>query len=356
MNQDEPSHLEGTTKVRGEEENAEESEPGRSHTSGNGSGIATASESQSVAIERSASGEPGASEGSQSLPARTATGPRTPEGKQRSKHNALKHGIFSGSVLLKGESRAEYNSLLDGLVEALAPAGKLEEVLVEKLARTLWRYRRLIQAEVAEIRKGIDFMQWEQQTREQKEVQEIDRSSALSYQGGLISRMDNPHVLKRCLDFLVVLRKRFAENGFTEGDTPILQMLYGDAHRSNLGNSLHKIYLIWLKNAEASEEDRSEHGYASPEQCKTYVLEAIDEEIRRLKKHQKARAAIESERMKVEAVRRVVPESPALDRLLRYEASLERSFDRTLSQLERIQRMRLGQAVPPPINVSVSSS
>ena len=50
------------------------------------------------------------------------------------------------------------------------------------------------------------------------------------------------------------------------------------------------------------------------------------------------------------------PESPALHRLLDYEASLERAFDRTLSQLERLQRMRLGQAVPPQIDVNVSSS
>ena len=34
-----------------------------------------------------------------------------------------------------------------------------------------------------------------------------------------------------------------------------------------------------------------------------------------------------------------------LDYLLRYEASLERNFDRTLGQLERLQRMRLGHPV-----------
>jgi len=43
-----------------------------------------------------------------------------------------------------------------------------------------------------------------------------------------------------------------------------------------------------------------------------------------------------------------------LDRLLRYEASLERTFDRTLNQLERLQRMRLGQPVPPPVKVELS--
>jgi len=43
--------------------------------------------------------------------------------------------------------------------------------------------------------------------------------------------------------------------------------------------------------------------------------------------------------------------SPEL--LLRYEASLERSIDRTLTQLERLQRTRLGLAVPPPVRVEI---
>ncbi len=53
---------------------------------------------------------------------------------------------------------------------------------------------------------------------------------------------------------------------------------------------------------------------------------------------------------------RNVPDGPGLDRLLRYEASLERSFDRTLSQLERLQRMRLGQPVLPKLEVRHSVS
>lgn len=42
--------------------------------------------------------------------------------------------------------------------------------------------------------------------------------------------------------------------------------------------------------------------------------------------------------------------------LIRYEANLDRAIDRTLNQLERLQRTRLGQHVPPPISVNVSSS
>jgi hypothetical protein len=46
--------------------------------------------------------------------------------------------------------------------------------------------------------------------------------------------------------------------------------------------------------------------------------------------------------------------SPKLDVLLRYETTLDRSIDRVLAQLERHQRMRHGQPVPPQINVNVS--
>jgi hypothetical protein len=300
------------------------------------------------------SGEKSPSNAVSSSLSRRATGPRTRQGKEISRRNALKHGIYSGRVLLKGESRAEYKGLFDGFVEAFMPEGKFEQVLVEEMVVNRWRKRRELQAEVGEIRKAVDFMQWEQQTREQEEAHDIRRS--LHFQGGLISRMDNPLILKRCLEFLADLRRQFAENGFTEDDESILRNLYGDVDRSTRGPTLYLSYSAWLYLSKISEEKRIEQGTKSPEQCKSNVLEAINREIRRLKKYQKARTAIESARMEVEALRRAVPDSPALDRLLRYGASLDRAFDRLLSQLERAQRMRRGQPVSPRIDVNLSTS
>lgn len=48
-----------------------------------------------------------------------------------------------------------------------------------------------------------------------------------------------------------------------------------------------------------------------------------------------------------------IPEIEEMDRLLRYETRLEGAFDRTLQQLERLQRMRRGEAVPPTVKVDV---
>jgi hypothetical protein len=50
---------------------------------------------------------------------------------------------------------------------------------------------------------------------------------------------------------------------------------------------------------------------------------------------------------------RLIPKPEIAEKLLRYQVTLERSIDRTLTQLERIQRMRLGQPVAPPIKVQI---
>jgi hypothetical protein len=95
-------------------------------------------------------------------PATKLGGPRTGTGKNIASKNAIKHGIFSNAMLLKSESRVEYDSLLNGLYESLKPEGTLERFLVEKLAVLIWRYRRLIITETAEIKSGgnpLDFDQ-----------------------------------------------------------------------------------------------------------------------------------------------------------------------------------------------------
>ena len=135
-------------------------------------------------------------------------GPRTAQGRRKSRFNARKHAIFSQVVLLNGESRDELRCLLTGLRADLEPEGTLEGLLVDKLASIVWRHRRLI----------------------------------------------------------VLMGKREGTNS-----------------------------------------------------------SVVDDIVRTL----------------------------PIDLLLRYESSLERAFDRALSQLERLQRIRKGQPVPPTLNVNL---
>jgi len=48
-----------------------------------------------------------------------------------------------------------------------------------------------------------------------------------------------------------------------------------------------------------------------------------------------------------------LPPAAVLDRILRYETTIERQLYRALDQLERLQRQRNGDHVPPPVRLSV---
>jgi hypothetical protein len=77
-------------------------------------------------------------------------GPRTVEGKRRTKHNAIQHGIFADHVLTAEpfrESVHSYEKLLCSLCEAIQPANALEQALVEMLAFEFLRLSRVYKAD-----------------------------------------------------------------------------------------------------------------------------------------------------------------------------------------------------------------
>jgi hypothetical protein len=75
--------------------------------------------------------------------ARHSTGPRTPDGKQRSSLNALRHGLTSRNALLPSEDPAAYQAHMQRYIDELQPHGALEEQLVQSLASAAWRLNRI---------------------------------------------------------------------------------------------------------------------------------------------------------------------------------------------------------------------
>ena len=90
--------------------------------------------------------------------AQLSTGPRTEEGKNQSRRNALKHSILASALLIAEgegeEDHAEFDRLLNSLHRDLDPIGALEEMLVEKIAICYWRERRALRCEAGLIRKN----------------------------------------------------------------------------------------------------------------------------------------------------------------------------------------------------------
>src|SRR5262245_51684283 len=85
------------------------------------------------------------------LNALKSTGPRTAKGKARSSRNALTHGLTAQEIVIPGEDPAAYRAFEQQLIDDLQPNGSCELDLIERLAATCWRLRRIPRFEAALI-------------------------------------------------------------------------------------------------------------------------------------------------------------------------------------------------------------
>ncbi len=89
-----------------------------------------------------------------------SNGPKTPQGKIIASKNSTRHGLYSKDIIINSprlkENREEYDSLLESLTDELKPATAFQHCLVQKIANCLWRSRRAITAETAEINNRLD--------------------------------------------------------------------------------------------------------------------------------------------------------------------------------------------------------
>lgn len=291
-------------------------------------------------------------------------GPRTPIGKQRASRNSLRHGIFARDLVIGEESFEEYEELLRGFLDSLQPVGQVEELLVEKLAVYTWRHRRLLRAEAAEI--GV--LQLQSAPSQGDRIRSLQLAKSFWPNQGSIARAFLSHdeaSLFSGMGILKELRERIGENGLDwERDRSDLEELYGPFEdvaekgdeespdpaptttKPQAQTMCQRYRLLSLAFQTGDKGARAK--------AKKNILQDLYSQIEHLQPvalaahERKARA----EELRIHA--RAVPEAETVERLLRYEAALERGFDRALSQLERLQRIRLGQAVLPPVRVELS--
>jgi hypothetical protein len=279
---------------------------------------------------------------------RGRAGPRTAQGKKRSRFNALKHGLFFKSLLLKGESRAEYVSLLDGLLGDLQPQGKFETTLAENVAALLWRKRRLFQSESAEISEKLECMI--QDSYLNQYVEAWDRARAAITSGGLLRNPNNPIVLRKAIEMLEALRAVVTTVGFYD-DFQLLERLYGRDQDGKMPHGLCVKYQLFLEKARASGgiTDKSEEA-----NNRQIMVAAINSEIQRLTIVEQTLEQDSVERIAHKLSAALIPGQEVSDRLLRYETHLSREIDRILNRLERLQRLRRGQPLPPQVDLNIN--
>jgi len=87
--------------------------------------------------------------------AQHSTGPKSRDGKEAVKWNALKHGLLAKEAFLPGEEANSFQELSERLYADLRPEGALETALVERMIAGLWRIRRLQRVEAGVFENEI---------------------------------------------------------------------------------------------------------------------------------------------------------------------------------------------------------
>ncbi len=143
--------------------------------------------------------------------AQKSTGPRTPEGKERSSQNAFRHGLLARHIFHEKdphESPDDFNTLLASLYDAHKPQGGAEVVLVQRIAVSYWRLCRAYRFEVRSIQDARDNCRPDPETGESPDPMHFvlpcfaEMDLLIRYEG-LIDR-----TLNRCLAQLDRLQSR----------------------------------------------------------------------------------------------------------------------------------------------------
>ncbi len=84
-----------------------------------------------------------------------STGPRTAEGKDKVRFNAVTHGFTAATVVLPHEDEEAYRQRLEDWTSELKPPGKLSQYLVERVVKISWQLDRADSFEQAHIAQRI---------------------------------------------------------------------------------------------------------------------------------------------------------------------------------------------------------
>ena len=76
-----------------------------------------------------------------------STGPRTEEGKRRSRQNAVRHGLTAETVIVGLENRRSYAQFEQAIIADYEPITAIEYQLIIRLSSLLWRLRRAVAIE-----------------------------------------------------------------------------------------------------------------------------------------------------------------------------------------------------------------
>lgn len=274
-----------------------------------------------------------------------STGPRTLEGKQVTRWNALKHGLLSREVVIRAgegkESAVAFRRLLAQLRAELRPEGVLEEMLVEKIAVCYWRLRRAVRAEMGEIRKDLDSASWRATCHD---LATLDRNKRIDkshiYEGRLHgSSFDVAHLLSVLEDIEAEVEAAGVVDEYCQ------ERLLDNFGDEEWGLAYKCIFFSMVATGttqDSGEREKPEAEAPDPDRCKQAILDAIRHEKKMLTRLKEIHEEEEDLQHEARRARLALPSKEVMDKILRYETTIERQLYRAINELERSREVRLG--------------
>jgi hypothetical protein len=311
-----------------------------------------------------------------------STGPRTVAGKARSRLNATKHGLRSPRAVLPGESEGQWEAFRSGVVASLSPSGRLEEELAGRAALCLWRLRRVAAFEAgvigSEVGDVIDAPAGEEDAPlsailsdsrhdDARRALELKREVILDWRGTheLFRRLpglpdDAPLGGADVEGFLSDISGEGpgGEECFDYSDKSFLSALgipakFTDAPDKWGGWTAGKLRQA-VALAAAGFGTTPERLLADAAASRAEAMAGLAEEEARLEEEVRRHERKEARRRERKACAALMPDARTLDKLMRYESHIGRQLAQALHTLERLQKARSGQDVPPPQALDVT--
>ncbi len=243
------------------------------------------------------------------------------------KGNALKHGILSRLVVLAHENYGEFADMLAALIEEHRPAGMTEQHLVEELAAIIWRKRRVLLAEGAQINRGLRAT-----TKSSGETSPAVSAAPFERVGPSVDSAELIDLMTETPEQIAETQRDAAfDLQATEKARAILRKSGPNAYERAIRALLESSRDWW-------EEEAEEGNYpANAEGLTQFINDELWPHCYTYDKQARYTPAIQ-----VQTVGEGL-QVHRLEKLNRYETHLDRKFERTLAMLLKLRELRSGK-------------
>jgi hypothetical protein len=276
--------------------------------------------------------------------AKDSTGPTSISGIRNSSRNAIRVGIYARDMLLPGENHREFDQLRREMMSGYQPDGDREIRRVEKLVWNEWRLRRVHRGETGELAKLLAEHDTRAEMLASTHTPMYNQAiKDLAHLDQIEEQINSGRVSPENTDWL-----RKVPCGGDEGRDlcDALELAQAVEPKERVRPSPD------IPAAEASEPPTRAKSTATSEVewelTRPWLLSLLDSLKEAIRREQFHHAEYLIRRAEAQRNALLLPQEALLNRTTRGENHLLRNIEKDENALERMQRLRRGEKVPPP--------